>query len=79
MGETAAAVGAEAADFLLWNPDIAVAGAQFVGRGAHSAASVASEVVGAAPEVLGTVVEATGDLAGEVFEAIADIIGSLFS
>jgi len=74
----AAFVGAEALDFLLWNPNVAAAGARAVTGGARAVASVASDLAVDAPEVLSTVVEAAGDVAGGVFEAIFDVIGSIF-
>ena len=73
----AAYVGAEAMEFLLWNPDLAEAGARAVAGGARAVAMAASELAVDAPQILSGVVEATGDLAGGVFEAIFEIIGAI--
>ncbi len=75
----AVSVGAEVADFMLWNPDIAAAGARAIGHSVEAVASVTSTIANTGPETIGTMIEATGELAGAVFEAIADIVGGILN
>lgn len=74
----AAEVGADVAEILFWNPELAVWTGQAVVGGARMVASGVSHLVTEAPQALGGALEATGNLAGSVFEAIAEVVGAVF-